>query len=82
MGDTAFLKREFGDDLTFWGGIDTQKVLPFCNPQEVKDEVLRRIEDLAPGGGYVMASVHNIQSNTPPENIMAMLEAWSRYGKY
>lgn len=82
MGDTAFLKREFGDDLTFWGGIDTQRVLPFCNPQEVKDEVLRRIEDLASGGGYVMASVHNIQYNTPPENIMAMWEAWSEYGMY
>lgn len=82
MGETAFLKREFGNDLTFWGGIDTQRVLPFCNPQEVKDEVLRRIEDLAPGGGYIMASVHNIQYNTPPENILAMWEAWSEYGKY
>jgi len=82
MGDTAFLKREFGRDLTFWGGIDTQRVLPFCNPQEVKGEVLRRIEDLAPGGGYVMATVHNIQYNTPPENILAMWEAWREYGKY
>jgi uroporphyrinogen decarboxylase len=82
MGDTAFLKREFGKDIVFWGGIDTQHVLPFGSPQEVKVEVNRRLEDLAPGGGYVMASVHNIQYNTPPQNILAMYEAWRDYGVY
>ena len=82
MGDTAFLKREFGSQLVFWGGIDTQHVLPFGSPQEVQDEVRRRIEDLAPGGGYVLGSVHNIQAGVPPENILAMLEAWKLYGKY
>ena len=76
MGDTAFLKREFGRELVFWGGIDTQKVLPFGTPAEVRDEVRRRIDDLAPGGGYVLASVHNIQAGVPPENILAMLQAW------
>ena len=82
MGDTAFLKREFGSDLVFWGGIDTQRILPFGTPDQVKDEVKRRIDDLAPGGGYVMASVHNIQFNTPPQNILAMWEAWQEFGGY
>ena len=82
MDDTAFLKREFGKQLVFWGGIDTQHVLPFGSIEEVQTEVCRRIEDLAPGGGYVMGSVHNIQAGVPPENILAMLEAWMVYGKY
>jgi uroporphyrinogen decarboxylase len=80
MGDTAFLKREFGRDLAFWGAIDTQHVLPFGTPAEVETEVSRRIDDLAPGGGYVMASVHNIQADVPETNVIAMLEAWRRYG--
>lgn len=82
MGDTAFLKREFGGSLVFWGGIDTQKVLAFQTPEQVKEEVKRRMDDLAPGGGFVMASVHNIQYNTPPENIVAMWDAWKEHGSY
>lgn len=81
--DTKRLKSEFGDSITFWGGgIDTQKVLPFGRPQEVKDEVRKRIEDLAPGGGFIFNTVHNIQANVPPENIMAMWEALQEFGKY
>lgn len=81
--DTKRLKKEFGSDLVFWGGgVDTQKVLPCGTPQEVKDEVKRRIDDLAPGGGFVFAAVHNIQADVPPENILAMLEALDQYGKY
>ncbi len=83
MGDTRKLKQEFGTELAFWGGgVDTQSVLPRGTPQQVKDEVRRRIEDLAPGGGYVFAAVHNIQPDVPPENIMAMGEAWKQYGTY
>jgi uroporphyrinogen decarboxylase len=81
MQDTAFLKREFGKDLVFWGGVDTQFKLAFGTPEQVKDEVRRRIDDLAPGGGYVLASVHNIQAGVPPANILAMLDAWEEYGK-
>mgnify|MGYP005834795417 CR=1 FL=1 len=73
--DTAKLKREYGRDLSFWGAIDTHRVLPFGSPQDVRDEVHRRINDLAEGGGYVVASVHNIQAEVPPENIVAMVEA-------
>lgn len=80
--DTKRLKKDFGKDLCFWGAIDTQKILPFGTPHEVKEEVKRRIEDLAPGGGYLLASCHNIQADVPPENIEAMFEAARDYGKY
>jgi uroporphyrinogen decarboxylase len=82
MGDTTGLKREFGNHIAFWGAIDTHHMLPFGSPQEVREEVRRRIEELAPGGGYVLASVHNIQAEVPPENICAMFEAAKRYGGY
>jgi len=81
--DTKQLKKEFGQDLTFWGGgVDTQHVLSRGTPEEVRDEVKRRIEDLAPGGGFVFSAVHNIQPDVPPENIMTMWETLQEYGKY
>ena len=77
------LKRDFGDALVFWGGgVDTQGVLPHGTPQEVKDDVRRNIEALAPGGGYVFNTVHNIQADVPPENVIAMWEALQEYGVY
>lgn len=80
--ETNVLKREFGRDITFWGAIDTQAVLPRGTPADVRAEVKRRIHDLAPGGGYVLSAVHNIQPDVPPENIVAMFEAALEYGKY
>jgi uroporphyrinogen decarboxylase len=81
--DSAELKREFGNDITFWGGgVDTQRVLCSGTPDEVREEVKRRIEDLAPGGGFVFAAVHNIQGDVPPDNIMAMWETLQEYGVY
>jgi uroporphyrinogen decarboxylase len=81
--DSAELKKEFGKDIVFWGGgVDTQRVLGDGTPQQVRDDVRRRIEDLAPGGGFVFATVHNIQGNVPPENIMAMWETLQEYGIY
>lgn len=81
--DSAELKKEFGKDLVFWGGgVDTQYVLGSGTPQQVKDEVRRRIDDLAPGGGFVFATVHNIQANVPPQNIIAMWEAVREFGNY
>jgi len=81
--DTKALKREFGQYITFWGGgVDTQRVLPSGSPGQVREEVKRRIGDLAPGGGFVFAAVHNVQSDVPPENFMAMWEAMREYGVY
>ena len=74
--ETAALKREFGRDLVFWGGgVDTQRVLGGGTPDEVRAEVRRRVGDLAPGGGFVFAAVHNVQPNVPPENVLAMRSA-------
>jgi len=77
------LKQEFGRDLSFWGaGVDTQGVLGSGTPEEVREDVKCNIEALAPDGGFVFATVHDIQANVPPENIMAMWEAWKEYGCY
>ena len=81
--DTKALKAEFGRDIVFWGGgVDTQRVLPFGKPTDVVEEVKRRIDDLAPDGGFVFAAVHNIQALVPPENIVAAFDTALEYGKY
>jgi len=81
--NTRRLKEEYGQDIVFWGGgVDTQHVLPFGTPEKVADEVKRRIDDLASGGGFVFAAVHNIQALVPPENIVTAFETALEYGKY
>ena len=80
MGDTAALKRDFGAALTFWGAVDTQRVLPFGSAEDVRAEVRRRIDDLAAGGGFVLAAVHDIQDDVPPENLLAMADAAAAFG--
>lgn len=71
------LKRNYGGSITFWGGgVDTQRTLPFGTPDQVREEVKRRVEIFAEGGGFVFNAIHNIQANTPIANIMAMLEAF------
>ncbi len=76
------LKKDFGKDLVFWGGgVDTQHILPSGTPAEVKGNVKRNIDALAPGGGFVFSTIHNIQAEVPPQNIEAMLEALKDYGK-
>jgi uroporphyrinogen decarboxylase len=80
MGDTSELKKQWGKHLTFWGGIDTREVLPCGSVEDVRQEVCRRMDDLAGDGGYVLASVHDIQPEVPPENVIGMFEAadeWS-----
>lgn len=82
MGSSK-LKREFGDDISFWGGgCESQTTLPFATPDVVKDSVKRQIEELAPGGGFVFGSIHNIQAGVPAQNIVAMFEAAQEYGHY
>lgn len=81
--DTKKLKATYGKEITFWGGgVDTQSILPFGKPEQVVEEVKRRIDDLAPGGGFVFAGVHNIQALVPPENIVAAFDTAYHYGVY
>jgi uroporphyrinogen decarboxylase len=78
--DTKRLKREFGNKIAFWGGVDSQRVLPFGTRDGVRKEVKGRIDDLGPGGGYILAAVHNIQAEVPPENIVALFETGKENG--
>ncbi|MCC6145928.1 MAG: hypothetical protein IT308_00015 [Anaerolineaceae bacterium] len=81
--DAAALKAEFGKQIVFWGGgVETQHILGGGTPQQVREDVRRQIEILAPGGGFVFATVHNIQPDAPPENLEAMREAVMEYGVY
>ena len=77
------LKREFGQDIAFWGGAcDSQTVLPFATPRQVSDEVKRRLDDLMPGGGYVLSPIHNVLAEVPPQNVIALFHAARQYGTY
>lgn len=69
------LKREFGGRIAFWGGIDSQRVLPQGTAEEVRENVRGMFDLMGRGGGYVLAAVHNIQPDVPPENILALFEA-------
>ena len=81
--DSAALKREFGQDLTFWGGgADPVAIMSSGSPDDVRREVNRRIEDFKMDGGYVFASIHNIQADVPPENVVAFFEAAYETGSY
>ncbi len=74
--EASRLKKLYGDRIVFWGGgVDTQTTFAFGTPGEVREQVLRRMEVLAPGGGFIFNAVHNIQANTPLANIVAMIEA-------
>ena len=81
--DPQWLKDTFGDRITFWGGgADTQRVLPFGSPEEVREHVAERVRIFGPGGGFVWATVHNIQYHVPPENVVAAIEAVHEFGQY
>jgi hypothetical protein len=79
----ADLKREFGALITFWGGsVDTQRTLPFGTPAEVRQEVGERLRIFGPGGGFVFNPIHNVQAQTPVENVLAMFETVRDEGRY
>ncbi len=82
LGDLDEIKTAFGDRITFWGAIDTHRVLPYGSEEDVREEVRRRIRELAPGGGYVLSSVHSILVDVPPQNVLAMADAAMEYGVY
>ena len=78
--DARSLKEKYGNQMIFWGGgVDTQKTLPFGTTDEVTGEVKERIEIFSKNGGFVFSSIHNVQANTPVENIVAMIEAAKIY---
>ncbi len=82
--DSLELKQEFGKDICFWGGgVDTQTAFDESHtPDEVRADVRKRLNDFMPGGGFIFNTIHNIQGNVPPENIMAMWETLHEYGVY
>jgi len=80
--DLGKLKKKFGDRLIFFGGVDEQRVLPFGNTGEVKEEVRLRIAQAGKKGGFIIAPSHNIQPDTPLENIYAYFKAIKKYGTY
>jgi len=82
FADPAAVKARYSDRLSFWGGIDTQRVLPYGTPAEVRAEVWLRIRQFGQGGGFVAAPVHNVQPDVPPENILAMSQAVHELGAY
>lgn len=81
--DGMELKRRFGQNVTFWGGgVDTHRILPMATPDQVREDVRRRVKIFAPGGGFVFAAIHNILGDVPPENILAAVDAAYEYGAY
>jgi uroporphyrinogen decarboxylase len=80
--DPARLKKRYGNRLSFWGAVDDQKVLPLGSPEEVEAEVRLRLAQLAPGGGYILCSSHNVQPGTPMANIRAFYRAAEEHRDY
>ena len=80
--DSARLKAEYGDKFSFWGGGCSNVILTLGTPQDVEAEVRHRIRDFAPGGGFIFASIHCIQPNVPPENVVALFSAALKWGRY
>ncbi|MFP4507508.1 MAG: uroporphyrinogen decarboxylase family protein [Candidatus Acetothermia bacterium] len=82
MANLTKLNEEYGDEMVFCGGIDTQEVLPNGSPEDVGKEVKRVIEALGPGGGYMVSAVHTIMDEVPAENVLAMVDAVKEFGEY
>ena len=80
--ESAGLKRDFGDQLTFHGGVDEQHVLPFGTEAEIEAEVRRCIQAFAPGGGYILAPSHYVQADVSPASFVTMCRAAHQYGRY
>jgi len=80
MSDLPELKKRYGQNLTFCGAIDTHRLLPYGTPEEIRQEVKRVCEILGPGGGYMLASVHTIMNEVPPQNVLTMVDAVEEFG--
>lgn len=82
MADLATLKKQWGKQIVFCGGIDTHRLLPFGSPDDVREEVRRVISLLGPGGGFMIGAVHTVMNDVPPENVLAMVDAVEEFGRY
>lgn len=82
MSDLPALKKRFGRNIVFCGGIDSQKILPLGSPEDVREEVRRVMRILGPGGGYMVGAVHTVMNDVPPENVLAMVDAVEEFGYY
>ncbi|MCP5093458.1 MAG: hypothetical protein GY949_21315 [Gammaproteobacteria bacterium] len=82
MSDLSALKKRFGRNIVFCGGIDTRRILPFGSVEEVREEVRRVMQILGPGGGCMIAAVHTVMDDVPPENVLAMADAVEEFGYY
>ena len=82
MSDLEGLKQRYNKRIVFCGAIDTQKVLPYGTPDQVRQEVKRVINILGKDGGYMLATVHTVMNEVPPENILAMVDAVEEFGTY
>lgn len=80
--DPHRLKSEFGHRLAFHGGISIQDTLPFGGREDVRKEVQDRVDAYGVGGGYILCTAHNIQADTPVENVIELLRAYHEYGQY
>ena len=80
--DRKELKRRFGDRLCFHGSISIQRTLPFGTPDDIRNEVRERFETLGPGGGFTFCTAHNIQADTPIENVVALFDTYRTLGRY
>lgn len=80
--DLEKVKKEYGSSLTFWGGISTQRLLPFADPAEIRRVTVKTLEIMGKGGGYIIAPTHDVPGDVPPENILAMLEVFQNQKKY
>ena len=82
MSDLASLKKHYGDNMVFCGGIDSHRILPHGTVAEVRDEVRRVIQTLGTGGGCMIGAVHTVMNDVPPENVLAMVDAVEEFGYY
>lgn len=82
MSDLPALKKRFGDNIVFCGGIDTHRILPHGSPEDVRREVRRVMQILGPGGGCMIGAVHTVMNDVPPENVLAMVDAVEEFGRY
>jgi len=82
ISDLSSLKKQFGKNIVFCGGIDTHRILPFGTVEEVRQEVRRVMQILGPGGGCMIGAVHTIMNDVPPENVLAMVDAVEEFGHY